>query len=1064
MRLLFLRRMTDARRHRPRAKRALPWRGVLAAALAAIFFNAPVQASDEENHRTQAVDIDAGDLSQALKTFSEQTGVSVLFRHGVASAKKAPALYGVMTPREAIAAMLAETQLTFREINPRAFVVFSEMPSVDLAETPAPYVELIPEDSPRIDEIVVAASYRAPDLYANVRVDYALDEEVLSLSGAQNVSEPILELPTTLASTTSSNTQLFISANGLNLADLRGLQPRRSLVLVDGARFVRTSGGNGGIYGVDLNSIPTAFIDRVEIINQGAGAALGTDAVGGAINIVLRDHIDGVSITADGGVSERGDAEEYSLSAFAGATFAAGRGKISGGVAYASDPDLFFSDRDYLAEPFGFGLDGRKSPPGVGVFAPGFGGSVFTPAGAVAGAVAENGEVTHFLDLFDQFVLTPDSFEPYEGRLDQLFNWVEGFSALPDIDRLHARGKIDFELTPNIIADGSFFFADVETHTQLSPAPIVNFRGFSTATGDAIVVPADHPDAPAGLRAAIENEIGAPIQSFLINRRFAEIGPRTRDLDRQTVRAAVGVTATVNNDWALDARYSFGRNRVLDVAGGEPDGARIAIAVDPARCTATPGCQAFNIFAGGSTPESVADFYRLDGRERRITTTEHIVRAAASGPVYEKGDQSAFLSLGAEYRRVALEDRTPEEQSQLLALGDFEAPGSSGAVEYGELFIGTDLPLAGADAPFGSVEFGFDARLTWWTEGGFVANVSGDLSWRPVEGLELYAFALEGGRAPNVVELFSAGLNSASIFFDPCAAPDAATVAVNCQSSGPLGTPSDFVQEDQLVFFRRTGNPNLNEENVHTRHFGAALDIDKFIYLGDDTLRLTADWRLHRVTDAIDGTDGRVLNLCYESEGLSDRFCGLNPATGNLFLQRDSVSGRLDVIEATFLNGGAMRTNGLDATLTYRSDFAWAPLQPSLSVDFLYSYTNKFEIRDLYDGVQADLTGLANFPRHQLFSTASLETDRLKTIWTVRRRGSAMSAPGVRLAESELPAKTYVDAGFQFRPADRLILYAGIENLFDKRLPVVAFAERGFFAEFYDPIGRRYFAGFKAEF
>jgi outer membrane receptor protein involved in Fe transport len=183
-----------------------------------------------------------------------------------------------------------------------------------------------------------------------------------------------------------------------------------------------------------------------------------------------------------------------------------------------------------------------------------------------------------------------------------------------------------------------------------------------------------------------------------------------------------------------------------------------------------------------------------------------------------------------------------------------------------------------------------------------------------------------------------------------------------------------------------------------------------------------------------------------------------------LFLERDPGTGALTKIEATYLNGGRMESSGLDATLAYRADLAWAPLAPALSVDVLYSYTNKMIVRNIYDDAPFDEAGLANFPRHQIYATGSLETDRFKTLWTVRRRGEAQTIAGSEIPESRLPPTTYVDVGLQFRPSDSVILYAGVENLFDKDLPVAAFAEGGFLAAFYDPIGRRYFAGAKMEF
>ncbi len=1047
--------MINAGRHICALRRVLP-------GLVAILF-CLAQTANAADARAHRFELPGGALDEALKQFSEQAGVSLVYDHRIVSGRIAPALSGTLTTHDALRALLGDSPLEYREIDSGALAIVERPVVVELMPELPPRKHVIDDDRARVDEIIVTASYRAPDA-SGVRLSYSLDAEALNLSGAQNIAEPIHELPTTVASISAANSQLLISASGLNLTDLRGLEPVRSLVLVNGRRFVRTSGGNGNVYGVDLNAIPTALIDRVEIINQGAGPTLGTDAVAGAVNIIMRDHIDGVSLTAHGGASERGDASEYSFSLFAGDAFADGRGKISGGVVYTADPSLFYSDRDYLSQPYGFALDGRQSFPGVGAYTPGFGGSVFTPAGSVAGAIDTNGDIALFVDPYTQYALTPGGFEPFEGRLDQLYNWLDGFSALPEIDRLHGYARVDYELTAAASFFGEFFFADVETTNQIAAAPLSFYRGADATIGDSLLVPADHPSAPAGLRAAVEAAVGGPIDSFLVNRRFVELGQRRHELNRQTVDFIAGVEIDLGNDWALNASYGYGRSRAKINTDGLVDATRAAIAIDPGLCAATPGCAPLDVFSGGPVSQATADYYGLPARMRRITTQEHVARATASGPIYQSGERQGLMSAGVEYRRDVLDDKGASSFSSAAAAPELDAPGSAGSVGYAEVFAGVDLPFSPNQEAFGVFELGVDGRATRWSGGGFVGNVSGDLSWTPIAGLELYAFALYGGRAPNIIELSSAGLNLARLYNDPCTAPVDPIIADNCASGGALGVPAGFSQQNALIHYSFTGNPNLDNEKVRTRHFGVAADIQEFVYLGDNALRATADWRYHRITNLMGG-GGAIAELleCYDSPALSGLFCGVNPATGNLFLQRDAATGELTLIETTYLNAGELETSGLDATIAYRSELLWAPLAPALSVDVLYSYVDKISFRGVHDETPADILGLSEFPRHQVYATAGLETDRWKTLWTIRRRG-ATQAIDADIPEARLPAIAYVDAGLQFRPGDNVIVYAGVENLFDKAMPVAMFRDRGFFAEFYDPIGRRYFAGVKAEF
>lgn len=1030
---------------------------------AAIALVMPTQglAANAPDHSTYEFALNAGALEQSLKSLSDTTGVSLVYDARVVSGRTAPPLSGALTTRDALEELLDGSPLEYREIDGLTLAIVRRAPVVELLpeDTGIAYIEQDPQT--RIDEIIVTASYRAPGHHGGLRIDYALDSEALELSGAQNVAEPIHDLPATVASVSSANTALLVSAGGLNLADLRGLAPERTLVLVNGRRFVRTSGGNGTIYGVDLNAIPTAFIDRVEVINQGAGPMLGTDAVSGAVNLVTRDHIDGLSLSASGGISGRGDAKEYSFSAFAGTPFANERGKISAGVVYATDPSLFFEDRDYLAQPYGFALDGRRSDAENGVFTPGFGGSTFTPAGSISAVIADDGHVR----FIEPVSLTDGGFETFEGRLDQLYNWVEGFAALPEIDRLHGYAKSNYELSPAVSLYGELIFAHIDTRGSIAPTPAGIFRGADRRSGDAIVVPSDHPDTPAGLRNAIEANIGVPVESFLINRRYVESGPRLRDFNRRTFQFAAGLEANLGGDWSLNADYQFGRSRILDRALGVPDGGRVAIAVSPSLCAMTPGCSPLSVFSGANASAQAGAFYTLPPQERRIVTSEHAARVTASGPIYELGGRAGLMSVGGEFRRNNLHDRGPVVPPGVFPLGEFNVRGSEGSVTYSEIFAGVDLPFTRSESGLGVIELGVDGRLTRWSGGGFVSNFSADLSWTPTPGVELYAFALKGGRAPNVIELFSNDLDTRFIFFDPCNGP-VDNALDNCASPGPLGVPPGFEQENLLVDSLTFGNSNLDNEDIHSRHFGIAADVQEFIYLGDNALRITADWRFHRIDNQIVGSQAlEPLDECYKSESLSSIFCGANPATGRPFVQRDPVNGQLNLIESTYLNRAASRTSGLDASLAYRGDLFWAPFSPSLSVDVLYSYTHRMDYRKSPLEAFENEAGLVNFPRHQLYTTAALETERYKTLWTIRRRGEARSVAGAEdVTETRLPAMTYVDAAFQFRPSDNVVLYAGVENLFDKDLPVAAFAERGFYAEYYDVIGRRYFAGVRAEF
>src|SRR5690606_17610552 len=138
----------------------------------------------------------------------------------------------------------------------------------------------------------------------------------------------------------ASGTQGF--DNGIATVNLRTLGTNRTLTLVDGRRRVSGSARSSA---VDLNMIPAGMIERIEVITGGAAAIYGADAVTGAVNVITKTDFDGATLSATGGISQRGDAERFSVSGSIGTNFADGRGSIAIGGTYNNSKALFAPDR-----------------------------------------------------------------------------------------------------------------------------------------------------------------------------------------------------------------------------------------------------------------------------------------------------------------------------------------------------------------------------------------------------------------------------------------------------------------------------------------------------------------------------------------------------------------------------------------------------------------------------------------------------------------------------------------------------------------------------------------------
>jgi len=193
----------------------------------------------------------------------------------------------------------------------------------------------------------------------------------IAQSKAATLEQTIERLPS-MQQTTSSNDQNSISPGGISTADLRGLGPQRTLVLVDGQRMVSTF--VAGAQGQDLQNIPVGLIDRVEILRDGASPIYGADAIAGVINIITKKDYEGLELGGGAGISTYGDHATKQLSILAGVS--SGKGSVVGGIQYITEDPVKQSERVWAG-----GGDGSRN-----IYA----GSSAIPFGRFQGATSGN--------------------------------------------------------------------------------------------------------------------------------------------------------------------------------------------------------------------------------------------------------------------------------------------------------------------------------------------------------------------------------------------------------------------------------------------------------------------------------------------------------------------------------------------------------------------------------------------------------------------------------------------------------------------------------------------------
>ncbi len=323
----------------------------MAVLIGAVALVEPSQASAAEPSVTVA--IAAGPLDKALLSLSTQSNTRIVFDSGLVESLTAPALTGRFTVRQALERLLAGHPIEIVETRPGLIILrpartptASTADGAPLGQAPIPTVAS--EDPTLLDEVVVGSHIRgAADGPSPVVV---VSRDTIDRGGFATVADALTALPQAFGGSASDDagslgldptTTNQGRATGVNL---RGLGADATLVLINGRRVA-----GAGLLGdfADVSSIPLAAVARVEVLLDGASALYGSDAVGGVVNIVMRDRYDGAETRARIGGSTHGDLAQRQLAQTFGRSWDSGSVLISG--EYQRRDRLRGVDRDYTS-------------------------------------------------------------------------------------------------------------------------------------------------------------------------------------------------------------------------------------------------------------------------------------------------------------------------------------------------------------------------------------------------------------------------------------------------------------------------------------------------------------------------------------------------------------------------------------------------------------------------------------------------------------------------------------------------------------------------------------------
>ncbi|MBE7619715.1 TonB-dependent receptor [Komagataeibacter sp. FXV2] len=691
---------------------------------------------------------------------------------------------------------------------------------------------------------------------------------------------------------------------GGSCINIRNLGTARTLVLVDGHRMVEGPGGC-----VDMNAIAPAMVDRVEILKDGSSTTYGSDAIAGVINITLKKDYTGTTLTANGGISDSGDAETSALTATHGWDIMHGRGNfiLSGSYNYQAPVDA--NARKWAMHD----RAGWDNSPG----APQYYGSTYTPNGYF---VAANGgaPLTSQPGQLGNYSVTPNGnggFSPF-GYADD-YDYSQGNQMLAQQSIQTVAGSGHFDITKNV----QFYIDGNWTHTAGWSKGVPMFIGTpaTTLTGNSgeMIIPSGNPYNPFG-------------EDVAMYKRMMGLGERYSDLQNDQYQATVGLRGSIphSGGWTYDAFYSFGKSVGEESQNGQINWVKMENALgfhqtggggsttgyyDPSVCTSQPGCVLINPFSQTLSPAAkkyigVTDDYPSGYELRDVQVTfanKHIARLPY-GPL--------GIAVGVEHRGLDGYSYASNFASSGQA-SNYYYTSTSGGYNVTEVFGELSIPLLKNLPAAKSLSAQVSGRFSNYNTFGQTYNWHAGLIYAPTDSIRFRANLATGFRAPQIGDLYAGQTISLSGAHDPCGQISeygalAGIVAANCRAQGL--NPSTFKQVNNAMKYISGGNPSLQPEESRTYTIGTILS-PTFL----PGFSATIDYFHTSITHALSTPSLQTeLDGCYESVNMSSAYC-------NVIHGRD-VSGQLNPVSNYEENVGAFKEDGLDISAQYNYDIDYA--------------------------------------------------------------------------------------------------------------------------------------------
>lgn len=971
----------------------------------------------------------------------------------------------------------------------RLAVAFGAVSAVSYAGTVSAQ-EAEAEEAKSVERIEVTGSrLRSTDLqgFSPVQV---LDASDIDTSSVANIQELLLKNPAFGSPAISRTNSNFSTASaGVATVDLRNLGTARTLVLINGRRVVS---GVPGDTAVDLNTIPTQFIERVEIMTGGASAVYGSDAVAGVVNFIMKKEFEGIEFDAQYGESSEGDAVERQFQFTTGSVSADGKGNVMLHGAYTEQGAVFSKDRARSATDIyslGAGSTGKAE-------------DMFTPIPNFLSGYAPQGRFFAGNQSFTynaQGALVPWTSSAVNG-----YNRNGERTIAVPTERYLLAGQGDYEFAEGWKSFIEGTYASTSTATQLEPFP------FDTASiyaqdGQMPIEFFDYAADPANPGSFIRNLVVNPLvpqaiynaatdtnfdglKDIFFSRRLSDVANRGNVADRDTFRLVGGLEGELTDTWFFDAYYGYGQTKESQVSSGQVNVLNFKSALEVVSdgnggfmCrdanARAQGCVPANVYGAGTLSDDAVKYIAAPGLLATFTS-QKFAGFNVSGDIYELPAGIVGLAVGGEYREeYARSEFDPLQQAGLNAGNAI--PRTEGEFDVSEVYAELNVPLLSGVTMAEQLNLRSAVRFSDYSTVGNTQSWNVALDWAPIDELKFRVIRALSTRAPNINELYSPDSQTFPTgLTDPClgvtatsagAKDDACRAApgvlANIQANGSFTLNQSDLQG--ITGFDG-GNPDLTEEEGKSWTYGVTYSPEGMLSNFDFSI----DYFDIEIEDAIVGTPRQfILDQCYTGDA---SFCSF--IVRRAAAEGANSAGSIDELNSGVTNSGGFATKGVDFVVTHSKDLDEVGLAGQLNTRL--SYTN------LIDGYEVPLKGSEkdNFAgevgaaEHKFFLSFGYTMNDFSLAWNTTYIGKSYLDDGFLSGYDLAPESVgvgsvvYHDINASYYIAEGIQLYAGLNNAFDKEpAPIISGLPGNSTgtetdASTYDPIGRRMYAGVRMKF